>query len=87
MYSLEVRESVDRIFLKLSKKSPKQMLIINKKIAQILQNPYRFKPLRAPMQNLRRVHVDRSFVLVYSVDEKNKVVIIEDYEHHDKVYR
>ncbi|MFH1773691.1 MAG: hypothetical protein ABH874_01885 [Methanobacteriota archaeon] len=70
MYSLEVRESVDRIFLKLSKKSPKQMLIINK------------KTLRAPMQNLRRVHVDRSFVLVYSVDEKNKVVIIEDYEHH-----
>ncbi len=38
------------------------------------------------MQHLRRVHVDKSFVLTYSVDEKNKVVIIEDYDHHDKIY-
>ncbi len=44
MYSLEVRESVDRIFSKLAKKDPKKMRIIN------------------------------------------KVVVIEDYDHHDKIY-
>jgi mRNA interferase RelE/StbE/toxin YoeB len=63
MYSLEVRESVDRIFSKLAKKNPKQMQIIDKKIKQILEKPHHFKPLRAPMQHLRRVHIDKSFVL------------------------
>ncbi|MDP3106226.1 MAG: type II toxin-antitoxin system mRNA interferase toxin, RelE/StbE family [Candidatus Methanoperedens sp.] len=86
MYSLEVRESVDRIFSKLAKKNPKQMRIIDKKIKQVLENPHHFKPLRAPMQLLRRVHIDKSFVLTYSVDEQNKIVIIEDYDHHDNVY-
>ncbi len=86
MYSLEVRESVDRIFSKLANKNPKQMRIIDKKIKQILENPRHFKPLRAPMQHLRRVHIDKSFVLTYSVDEKNEIVIIEDYDHHDNVY-
>ena len=86
MYSLEVRESVDRIFFKLAKKNPKQMRIIDKKIKQVLENPYHFKPLRAPMQHLRRVHIDKSFVITYSVDEQNEIVIIEDYDHHDNVY-
>jgi len=86
MYSLEVRESVDRIFYKLAKKNPKQMRIIDKKIKQVLENPHHFKPLRVPMQHLRRVHIDKSFVLTYSVDEQNKIVIIEDYDHHDNVY-
>jgi YafQ family addiction module toxin component len=85
MYTLGVRESVDRIFHKLAKKDPKQMSAVGKKIEQILTNPYHFKPLGAPMQHLRRVHVG-SFVLVYSIDEKNKMVTIEDYAHHDEVY-
>jgi len=86
MYSLEVRESVDRIFSKLAKKNPKQMQIIDKKIKQVLENPHHFKPLRAPMQHLRRVHIDKSFVLTYSVDEQKEIVILEDFDHHDNVY-
>lgn len=86
MYSLEVRESVDGRFKKLGKKNPKQMMMIEKKIVQILRNPYHFKPLRAPMQHLRRVHVG-SFVLIYSIEEGRKAVIVEDYDHHDNIYR
>ncbi len=86
MYSLEVRESVDRLQSKNAKRDPKKMRTIEKKIKQICENPLHFKPLRAPMQHLRRVHVDKSFVLTYSVNEKNKIVIIEDYDHHDKIY-
>lgn len=85
MYTLGIRESVDRLFSKLAKKDPRQMTAVEKKTKQILANPHHFKPLRAPMEHLRRVHVG-SFVLVYSIDEKNKVVTIEDYAHHDEVY-
>jgi len=86
MYSLEVREGVDRLFSKLFKKDKVSMNYIDKKIKEILENPYHFKPLRAPMQNFRRVHIG-NFVLIYSIDENNRKIIIEKYEHHDRVYR
>ncbi len=86
MYALEIRESLDKTFEKLSKKDKTSFEYLNKKIKEILENPYHFKPLRKPMQNFRRAHVG-NFVLIYSVDENRKTVILEKYEHHDKVYR
>ena len=84
MYSLEIKRSADKAFSKLDKSI---LEIINRKINQILEDPSRFKPLRKPLQNKRRVHIGKSFVLVYSVDERAKAVIIWDYDHHDKVYK
>lgn len=86
MYSYELRKSVEKIFFKLAKKSPKQLLIIEKKIDEIIQNPQHYKNLRKPLEHLKRVHIDKSFVLTFSVDENNKKVIIEDYGHHDDMY-
>ena len=62
------------------------MLIITKKVEEILNNPYHFKPLRGDMHGTRRVHIDKSFVLIYEIDDVNKIITILDYEHHDKVY-
>jgi YafQ family addiction module toxin component len=87
MYNLFLRKSVETIFFKLAKKNPKQLDIINKKINEIRQNPQHYKNLKKPMQHLKRIHVNSNFVLLFSVDEASKVVIIEDYDHHDKIYR
>lgn len=38
------------------------------------------------MHGARRVHIGKSFVLIYEVEEDRKLVRILDYEHHDKVY-
>ena len=38
------------------------------------------------MKHLRRVHIDRSFVLVFYIDETNEVVFFTDIDHHDKIY-
>lgn len=86
MYALEIRKHVDQTFKKLSKKDPKQMAVIAAKLKEILQNPHRYKQLRVPLAGIRRVHLD-SYVLLFSVDEMRKSVVLEDYEHHDKVYR
>ncbi len=86
MYSLEIVEKVDRIFRKLKKKDSIQFEALSKKIDEILLNPQQFKPLKNPMQHMRRVHVG-SFVLIYDIDEIRKVVTIRRYEHHDKVYQ
>ena len=57
-----------------------------KKVKEILKDPYRFKPLKKPMQNKRRVHVGGPFVLIYEVNEEKKIVTLVDFDHHDKIY-
>lgn len=85
-YKLEISEELDKNFFKLSKKNKKQLQIIFKKVNEILENPYHYKPLRRDMHGSRRVHIDKHFVLIYEFDEKNKIVILLDYNHYDKIY-
>lgn len=56
LYTLYMREAMKKLFKKLEKKDKMQLVAINKKLEQILENPYQFKPLKKPMQCLRRVH-------------------------------
>ena len=87
MYSLEVKEEADRIFRKLAKKNSKQLSIINKKIHEIRENPnHLYKFLRRPLQSFNRVHIDRSFVLIFKINHESKTIIIYYYSHHDDVY-
>ena len=86
MYDYELRKSVEKIFFKLAKKNPRQLEIIYDKIKEIRLNPQHYKNLRRPLQHLRRVHIDKSFILVFSIDENRNTVIIEGYDHHDKIY-
>jgi YafQ family addiction module toxin component len=85
LYSLEIEEEVSKTFRRLLKKDRKQLEAVNKKIEQILTNPAQFKPLRHPLEGLRRVHVG-SFVLIYEVCENLKTVRILKYRHHDEAY-
>ena len=85
-YALDISEELERIFSKLAKKNKKELLIIHKKVEEIRKNPFHFKPLRGNMKGIRRVHIDKSFVLTYEVDEDYKVVKLLDYDHHDNIY-
>ena len=87
MYKLAVKESLDRKFKKLGKKDREMLLLIHKKDQQILDNPYRFKPLKKPLQNKRRVHIGGSFVLIYEISEEEKLVTLAEFDHHDSIYK
>ena len=87
MYLLDIKPELDEKFNKLIKKNKKQYDIIMKKVEEILENPNHYKNLRTPLQNWKRVHIDNNFVLAFSVDENTKTVILEDYDHHDKIYK
>ncbi|MFH1294769.1 MAG: type II toxin-antitoxin system mRNA interferase toxin, RelE/StbE family [Candidatus Aenigmatarchaeota archaeon] len=87
MYSLEIIPSVKKTFDRLERKDKSQLCNISNKIGEILNDPYRFKSLRRPMNHLRRVHIAKSFVLIYSINEQKKTVTIMDYDHHNNVYR
>jgi YafQ family addiction module toxin component len=87
MYDLALRKSVERIFSKLAKKDPNLLKSISRKIEEIQVDPQRYKNLRRPLHHLKRVHIEKGFVLVFSVDETARLVIIEDFDHHDRIYR
>ncbi len=87
MYSFEIRDHLDKIFKKIGKKNKKQLEIIYNKIAEAIQNPQHYKNLRSLLQHLKGVHIDKSFVLLFSVDENLKKVTFEEFDHHDKIYK
>ncbi|MBC8499992.1 MAG: type II toxin-antitoxin system RelE/ParE family toxin [Candidatus Atribacteria bacterium] len=87
MYKLAVKESLDKKFKRLQKKDKEMLRFIDRKIQDILEDPYRFKTLRKPLQNKRRVHVGGSFVLIYEINEKEKIVTLFDFDHHDNIYK
>jgi YafQ family addiction module toxin component len=86
LYNLELDEDVFKVFKKLAKKDKTQLKAINKKIDQILTDPLQFKPLKHPLEGLRRVHIG-SFVLIYEVLEDSKTVRVLKYKHHDEAYQ
>ena len=85
-YALNISDEFEKIFSRLAKKNRKQLLIIHKKVEEIRGNPRHYKPLSGDMKGARRVHIDKSFVLTYEVDEDDKVVRLIDYDHHDNIY-
>lgn len=88
MYSLSVKPEADRIFRKLAKKNTGQLIIIDKKIAEIRRNPFhKYKYLRKPLQTFNRVHIVTHFVLIFKIDHENKIVDVHYYDHHDEVYQ
>ena len=86
-YSLEVAENLNKVFGKIAKKDKTTFEAVNKKVNEILENPHHYKPLRAPMQNKRRIHISGSFVLIFTIDEDRKVVQLLEFEHHDMAYK
>ncbi len=87
MYALKILAQVDRIFKKLMKKDKNQLNAINKKIEEVLKNPKIGKPLHFPLQNMRRVHIMKSFVFIYTINENEKIITIREYGHHDNIYK
>ena len=45
-----------------------------------------YKNLKSPKQHLKRVHIDRHFVLVFHYDKAKKHILFADFDHHDNIY-
>ena len=87
MYKIRIEAGLERILKKLYKKNRKLYDVAVKRIEQIVDTPWHFKPLRHNFGGLRRIHLESSFVLIFQIDEKSKTVVFLDLDHHDKVYR
>ena len=70
-YDLIIPKHLDKLFSKLSKKNKIHFTILSKKIKLIMDNPKIGKPLTANMIGQRRIHVGKSFVLVFPLCDYN----------------
>lgn len=86
MYEIIISEKLSKNLIKLKKKNILQFYAIFKKAEEIQIDPHRHKNLRYPLNNLKRVHIDSHFVLLYSVDEETKTITLENFIHHDSAY-
>ncbi len=86
-FALETASEFDEAYRKIVRKNPEFKKAIDNKVEEILQDPYRFKPLRSPLQGLRRVHIMKSFVLLYTIKEQENAVVLVKLRHHDDAYR
>jgi YafQ family addiction module toxin component len=85
-YRLLIEEVLKARLKKLSKKDRSLYDAVLAKTKEILENPTHYKPLRYDLKGLRRVHLEKSFVLVFEVDEENRAVTLVDLRHHDDIY-
>jgi len=68
------------------KKNPVLRKILDNKIREIILNPGHYKPLRYELKGERRVHILKSFVLKFEIDESREIVTFLAFTHHDKAY-
>jgi len=82
-WTLEVSAEFERDYRKLCGKDAGFRRAGNKKVEQVLSAPLHYKPPRAPLQGVRRVHVGGSFVLLFEADASRQVVRLIRLAHHD----
>ena len=86
-YKFEIKPKLEKKLKKIEKKDPVMFKAARDKIEEIIKNPCHYKPLRYDMKGLRRVHLEKSFVLVFEIDEEAEMVRFLDLGHHDEIYR
>lgn len=88
MYKFFVSESLEKKLSKLSKKDKDLYNQILKKIDEIIHSKdiEHYKNLRYDMKESKRVHIGH-FVLVFRYKKEENLILFDDFEHHDNVYR
>ena len=87
MYSYEIKSELQRILNKLFKKDKKMYEAVMNKIEEIIKNPQHYKQLKYDLAGERRVHIMKSFVLKFEIDELKKIIIFLTFSHHDEAYK
>ena len=87
MYNTEIKPSCQNSIDKLCKKNPVLRDALEKKMNEILENPQHYKPLKYDLAGEKRVHIMKSFVLKFEVNEAIKTVTFIFFGHHDEAFK
>ena len=90
-FDFDLSDEIKLVIKKLQKKDKVRTIILNKKIKEVISNDIktidRYKNLRYGLSEYKRVHVDKSFVLIFKVDKERKHILFDRLRHHDDIYK
>ena len=90
MFNFDLTDELKLKVRKLIKKDKTKAEIINKKIKEIINNNeesiQKYKNLKYELKDLKRVHIDKHFVLTFKIYKENNFILFIDFDHHDKIY-
>jgi YafQ family addiction module toxin component len=86
-FSDELEETLDKLY----KKDRKLFEAILKKIDEVSSRDETtidfYKNLRHELKEFKRVHIAKSFVLMFKVFKEKKFILFDRFAHHDNVYK
>lgn len=88
MYDFYVSENLEKMLKKLSKKDKDLYNQILKKIDEVIHSEdiEHFKNLRYNMKDSKRVHIGH-FVLIFQYRKEENLILFDDFDHHDNIYK
>jgi len=90
-FKYELSKELEKTLQKLLKKDKERYEIAWKKIEEIASRDSTtidfYKNLRHDFSEYKRVHIDKSFVLLFKVHKKENFILFEKLMHHDDVYK
>ncbi len=87
MYKIEIKPSCLKNIEKLCKKNTLLKEVLENKMNEVATTPQHYKPLKHDLAGERRVHIMKSFVLKFKINENTKTVDFIFFGHHDEAYR
>tara|TARA_Y100000310_G_C20280247_1_gene622258 strand:+ start:32 stop:307 length:276 start_codon:yes stop_codon:yes gene_type:complete len=90
MFDFDISDELKIVIRKLAKKDKIRVTILNKKIKEIITNDHlsidRYKNCRYDLKEYKRVHIDKSFVLLFKINKQKNIIYFWKLKHHDDVY-
>lgn len=90
-FRYDFSDELDETLSKLFKKNRKLYEITLKKAEELASRDDSTidycKNLKHALKGYKRVHVDKSFVLLFKVFKKERFILFDKLKHHDQVYK
>ena len=91
MFDYNISDVLKIVIKKLNKKDRQRSIFLAKKIQEVINNNRetidRYKNLRYDLKDYKRVHIDKSFVLIFRVFKDKNFILFDRMMHHDDIYK
>jgi len=90
-FTFDISDHLRKTLEKLSRQDPVRSGMIYNKIKEIVESDGNavdhYKNLKYGLSDYKRVHIDKSFVLIFKVFKKENHILFERFDHHDRIYK
>jgi mRNA-degrading endonuclease YafQ of YafQ-DinJ toxin-antitoxin module len=90
MFDFDVSDELKFVIKRLIKKDKKRLMILNKKIKEVINNDSetidRYKNCKYDQKEYKRVHIDKSFILLFKVTKEKSHILFIKLGHHEDIF-